>query len=151
MINKIPELILSLLALGVSIYTLLLMERRSKTNQEIEMSRPLYAEHLIIKLPRAFAEYQNTKDAIRANEVFSRRLLRFYIDVQYFKYAHPDIYQKITQSISKIDYAISQKIEHHRYQKATSEINQAFNEIYITFLHDLPNDHIDTIFKRKSR
>ncbi|MBS9337141.1 hypothetical protein [Fructobacillus parabroussonetiae] len=112
MIDKLPEQLISIMALLVSFYSFLLVERRSKTNQEIEISRPIYADHLTNKLPRAFEEYRNAKNTLRANQIFSRHLRQFRIDIQYFQYAHPHIHRKILHSLSKIDFAISHSTMH---------------------------------------
>lgn len=113
------------------------------------MSRVLYDEYLLLKLPKAYDSYSKSINPIQAGKQLSRQLKIFKQHLHYFEYSHLPIYTKVLSAIRLIDLAVKDQVEGANHSQSNRKIRYALNTIYKAFLYELPDDHIDKYFKKK--
>lgn len=127
------------------------IQRWKRSNKEYEMSRSLYDDYLIKLIPKAYDEYVMSHDWVTAGKEFSTCLKSFRRDIRYFKYSHGKLYRSLLRSLEQIDDSITKGTQVIQFPEQKKDIidsiANSLDEIYKTFLLDLPNDRIEKHFK----
>lgn len=134
---------------AIAVATFYLTERRIKSNREIEFSKKIYQDYLLVDLPKAINTYSGSKGHDRSSAELSYLLRDFRNDMHYFKYVHNNVYQQLLAAVSTIDYAIEHQENENTIATNVLKINESLHQIYKAFLFDLPDDHIDRYFRLK--
>lgn len=104
-------IVISSLALFVTVVRWWLDKRMKKSNRELIISAPLYEKHLLHTIPEAFEEFVKSKNVKRAGLAFSMELKNIEMDLYYFKYTRPKIHKMVIDSLSELDKLIMKAFE----------------------------------------
>lgn len=128
----------------------------AKSLKENEMSKSLYDDYLIKKLPKLYEEYVMSNDWTNKGKILLTSIKQFRRSILYFQYSHYKIYEDVLNSIEEIEKIISEGANEQPQEKAKRDrielkLSTEFNNIYKAFLVDLPNDRIEKYFKQKNK
>lgn len=122
-----------------------------RTTKELEMAKSLYDDFLTKRIPKIFSEYSESKDWIIQGVKLSKEMKSFKNNIRYFRYSHQTIYNKVNQSLEKIDDLIVEgtKVDQDDIdgrKKIIDKISIELNQIYRQFIIELPDDLVEKNF-----
>lgn len=142
--------IISLVAVSISFHTWWTRRRMLKSNRELQISEPLYNDHLIKTIPKAFdriIDVEVSNDDLRN---FSTEMKRIRSDFRYFHFTHQRIYKKLNANFEDIDLLVVSAVfnEDHskEWEMLKNKISKKLDNIYEILLYDLPDDRIEQYF-----
>lgn len=143
-------LITSMVAVSISGHSWWVNRRMLKSKRELEISSPLYNEHLIRTIPQAFDKLIDGEDNREILKEFSSEMKKIRSDLRYFRFAHQKIYRKLSGIFEEIDVLMVASFEKtdslKDYEHFQEVISQKLDSIYKVLLYDLPDDRIEQYF-----
>lgn len=139
-------------ASAVAAYITLYRTRKwTLSSKENEMSKSLYQEFLLNKLPSAYDRFVVSQFSPNDGAEFSSTVKQFRQSVKYFKYTHKDVFQNISGAIKELEEGIANAMNNkpeteEDIEHAKKKMAEPLDKIYKSILIQLPTDRIEKYF-----